>query len=77
MPFQSDEGLYFESKFDTEALITMMEKKVLRPVGYDFSGIIIQYMGKGPTLPESLTIMQSEMGEEIPEEVPGGGMELS
>lgn len=77
VPLQIDEGLYFESKFDTEALITMMEKKVLRPVGYDFSGIIIQYMGKGPTLSESLTIMQSEMGEEIPEEVPGGGMELS
>lgn len=49
----------------------------MRPVGYDFSGIIIQYMGKRPTLSESLTIMQSEVEEEIPEEVPGGGMELS
>lgn len=33
-PIQIDKDLYFEAKFDTEALLTMMEKKVLEPVGY-------------------------------------------
>ena len=39
VPIQIDKDLYFEAKFDTEALLTMIEKKVLEPVGYDFSGI--------------------------------------
>ena len=54
VPIQIDKELYFEAKFDTEALLTMMEKKVLEPVGYDFSGIIIQYTEKKLAMSESL-----------------------
>lgn len=49
-----DEGLYFEGKFDTEALLTMMTKKVLEPVGYDYSQIIIQYTDRGPMMEETM-----------------------
>ena len=44
VPLKIDEEIYFEGKFDTEALLTMMIKKVLEPVGYDYSQIIIQYL---------------------------------
>lgn len=37
VPLKIDEGLYFEGKFDTEALLTMSTKKVLEPVGYDYN----------------------------------------
>lgn len=57
VPLKIDEGLYFEGKFDTEALLTMMIKKVLEPVGYDYSQIIIQYTDRGPMMSE---IMEEE-----------------
>ena len=38
VPIQIDKELYFEAKFDTEALLTMMEKKVLEPVAMTFPG---------------------------------------
>ena len=77
VPLKIDEGLYFEGKFDTEALLTMMEKKVLEPVGYDFSGIVIQYTEKKPAISESLKSVQGEGREEMPEEEQSGGMTLS
>ena len=73
VPLKIDEGLYFEGKFDTEALLTMMEKKVLEPVGYDFSGIVIQYTEKKPAISESLRSVQDESREEEQ----SGGMTLS
>lgn len=73
VPIQIDKELYFEAKFDTEALLTMMEKKVLEPVGYDFSGIVIQYTEKKPAISESLESVQ----EEALEEEQSGGMTLS
>ena len=51
----------------------MMEKKVLEPVGYDFSGIVIQYTEKKPAISESLESVQ----EEALEEEQSGGMTLS
>lgn len=72
-PIQIDKDLYFEAKFDTEALLTMMEKKVLEPVGYDFSGIVIRYTEKKPAISESLKSVQ----EEALEEEQSGGMTLS
>lgn len=77
VPIQIDKDLYFEAKFDTEALLTMMEKKVLGPVGYDFSGIVIQYTEKKPAISESLKSVQDEGREEAPEEEQSGGMTLS
>lgn len=57
VPLNIDEEIYFEGKFDTEALLTMMIKKVLEPVGYDYSQIIIQYTDRGPLMSE---IMEEE-----------------
>lgn len=57
VPLKIDEEIYFEGKFDTEALLTMMFKKVLEPVGYDYSQIIIQYTDRDPLMSE---IMEEE-----------------
>lgn len=57
VPLKIDEGLYFEGKFDTEALLTIMIKKVLKPIGYDYSQIIIQYTDRDPLMSE---IMEEE-----------------
>lgn len=54
VPIRIDEGLYFEGKFDTEALLTMMTKKVLEPIGYDYSQIIIQYADRVPMMSEAM-----------------------
>lgn len=54
VPIKIDEGLYFEVKFDTEALLTMMTKKVLEPIGYDYSQIIIQYTNRVPMMSETM-----------------------
>lgn len=37
VPIRIDEDLYFEGKFDTGVLLTMMAKKVLEPIGYDIT----------------------------------------
>ena len=54
VPLKIDEGLYFEGKFDTEALLIMLTKKVLEPVGYDYSRIIIQYKDRIQTTSEAV-----------------------
>ena len=46
VPIKVDEELYFEGKFDTEAMLSMLEKKVLEPAGVDYSSIKIRYMAK-------------------------------
>ena len=46
VPIKVDEELYFEGKFDTEAMLNMLEKKVLEPAGVDYSSIKILYMAK-------------------------------
>ena len=67
VPLQIDKDLYFESKFDTEALLTMMERKVLEPVGYDFSGIRIQYLERKRVMPEMQDTIQHENREGMTE----------
>ena len=47
VPIKVDEELYFEGKFDTEAMLNVLEKKVLEPAGVDYSSIKIRYMAKG------------------------------
>ena len=42
VPIKVDEELYFEGKFDTEAMLNMLEKKVLEPAGVDYSSIKIE-----------------------------------
>lgn len=67
VPLKIDEGLYFEGKFDTEALLTMMTKKVLEPIGYDYSQIIIQYTVRVPMMSESKLIVSNETVPDIEE----------
>lgn len=38
---------FLEDKFDTEAMLNMLQKKVLEPAGVDYSSIKIRYMAKG------------------------------
>lgn len=42
VPIKIDDGLYLESKFDTESLIKIMTKRILDAVGYDYSGICLK-----------------------------------
>ena len=67
VPIKIDEELYFEAKFDTEALLTMMTKKVLEPIGYDYSQIIIQYTNRVPMMSESKLIVSNETVPDIEE----------
>ena len=41
-PVKIDEGLYMETKFDTESLLYVLRERILKPVGYDCEGIHIQ-----------------------------------
>lgn len=74
VPVKIDEGLYFEAKFDTEALITMMTKKVLEPAGYDYSGIKIRYTAKVPAISENEFITPHEGRSESDDMEQGGQM---
>ena len=65
VPLQIDKDLYFEAKFDTEALLTMMERKILEPVGYDFSGILIQYTERKKVMSETPDTTQCENWEDM------------
>lgn len=38
-PLKIDNGIYFESYFDTETLLKVMKERVLDAVGYDYGGI--------------------------------------
>lgn len=42
-PLKIDEGLYWESKFDTEALLRNLTDKLLCRVGYDYQGVAVRY----------------------------------
>ena len=42
-PLKIDEGLYWESKFDTEALLRNLTDKLLSKVGYDYQGVVVRY----------------------------------
>ena len=42
-PLKITEGLYLESKFDTQALLENLDQKILRRVGYDCGGIAVLY----------------------------------
>ena len=60
-PLKITEGLYLESKFDTQALLDNLTQKILRRVGYDSGGIAVLY--QSPQLEAGLT--NEETGPEI------------
>ena len=41
-PIEISDGLFMESKFDTETLLNVLIDKVLTPAGYDVTGISIR-----------------------------------
>lgn len=63
VPLKIDEGLYLESKYDTESLLTVLTKRVLDVVGYDYHGIMVKY--RDPRLE-----MTASPGPDQPEEKP-------
>ncbi len=41
-PLEISEGLYLESRFDTESLLYVLTRRVLAPVGYNYNEVLIQ-----------------------------------
>ena len=73
VPIKVDEELYFEGKFDTEAMLNVLEKKVLEPAGVDYSSIKIRYMAKGQEqangiepVPEQDVLEHEEQEQHVP-----------
>lgn len=68
-PLKINDDLYLESKFDTQALLDNLTQRILRPVGYDCSGVMVLYRDRkieqataepeqdeGPAPPTGLTM---------------------
>ena len=49
-PLKIDEGLYWESKLDTEALLRNLTDKLLCQVGYDYQGVVVRYRDPDVTM---------------------------
>ena len=43
VPIKIEEGLYFEGKFDTETLLSVLTNRILDAVGYSYQGLQIHY----------------------------------
>lgn len=43
IPIKISEDIYFEGKYDTESLLYVLCKRVLRVIGYNYENIIITY----------------------------------
>lgn len=63
-PVEIEDGLYFESKFDTEQLLRVLVEKVLRPVGYDCSSVLLWYRERTQTQ-EQAADMESEQSADM------------
>ena len=71
VPLKIDEGLYFEGKFDTEALLIMLTKKVLEPVGYDYSQIVIQYTSRKSVQEQQIEMVENDDVEQASQMMQG------
>ncbi len=58
-PVEIEDGLYFESKFDTEQLLRVLVEKVLRPIGYDCSSVLLRYQERPQTQASDMEQEQS------------------
>lgn len=76
-PLKIDDGLYFESFFDTEYLLKVMKERVLDVVGYDYSGI--RLCVRDPALEKKLQQApdSSEEGMETDPEEEAGGFSMN
>ena len=59
VPVEIEEGLYFESKLDTEQLLRVLLEKVLRPAGYDCSAVLLRHRERTQTQAADLEAEQS------------------
>lgn len=64
-PLKIDEGLYWESKFDTEAMLRNLTDKLLSKVGYDYQGVVVRYLDPQlrPTAVEEVQEYPVQMGQ--------------
>lgn len=64
-PLKIDEGLYWESKFDTEAMLRNLTDKLLSKVGYDYQGVVVRYFDPQlrPTAVEEVQEYPVQMGQ--------------
>lgn len=42
-PIKIDDGIYMETKFDTESLLKVLTGRIFNAVGYDYSGIRLEF----------------------------------
>lgn len=64
-PLKIDDGLYWESKFDTEAMLRNLTDKLLSKVGYDYQGVVVRYLDPQlrPTAVEEVQEYPVQMGQ--------------
>ena len=70
-PLKIADGLYMEGKFDTESLLYVLTERVLRPAGYDYSGIRIEYGERPPIIAEPAEEQQAQEQDQ-----PAPGMDI-
>ncbi|MEY8259708.1 hypothetical protein AALA80_05110 [Oscillospiraceae bacterium 50-60] len=66
-PLKIDEELYWESKFDTEALLRNLTDKLLSKAGYDYQGVVVRYLDPqmGSTTTEETQEHTVQMGQTL------------
>lgn len=64
VPLKIDEDLFFEGKFDTESLMIVLTKRVLEPVGYDYSRIRIRYTSRKPMQEQQIDMVENADAEQ-------------
>ena len=76
-PIKINDGIYFESYFDTEYLLKMMTENVLKKVGYDYSAVQIQIRKQeeafsldGEAVQDNMEELRKEETDEEQEEEP-------
>ena len=62
-PLKIDDGIYFESYFDTQYLLKVMKERVLDAVGYDYSGILLYV--RDPALEKKLQQEADSLEEDM------------
>ena len=62
-PLKIDDGIYFESYFDTQYLLKVMKERMLDAVGYDYSGILLYV--RDPALEKKLQQEADSLEEDM------------
>lgn len=65
-PIKIDDGIYMETKFDTESLLKVLTGRIFNAVGYDYSGIRLELYD--PKLGIEMTQLTGEIKSESAED---------